>query len=352
MMNYLQNIEFLQKEIWNNTIQNYLITITLMILFIIILPKLKDLLKQYLVKITSKTKNKYDDMIPNAFDRIPNYLIIFLSFYFSILNLNLNETIIYIINHALLLILTFETISSFKQGLSFFIEKISKNKDKSTQVAYQALEKITILVIWIIATLFVLSNFGINVGALAAGLGIGGIAIAFAFKEILSDLFSYFVILLDKPLVPGDYVSVGDHFGTVQNIGIKTTRIKQIDGNIIVIPNESIASTEIKNFGFTKHRRVTFTISVDYDTSADKIKKIKKKVEDIINSIEECEFKSCRFKNFGDSALEIFVIYHINTRKFEAYRRIEEEINFELLKYFKKAKINIPFPTQTIFLKK
>ena len=133
----------------------------------------------------------------------------------------------------------------------------------------------------------VLSNFNIDVTALATGLGIGGIAIAFAFQSILKDLFSYFTILLDKPIKIGDYIYINDKKGKVKNIGVKTTRLEAVNGEEVIIANDMITGTDFSNFGKTKHRRIIYTIGAAYDTPVKTLKKVKEKIIKIVESFGE-----------------------------------------------------------------
>lgn len=346
-MNFLQETIFFE-----NSLQSYLISIILFIALFFIIKYFKLAFIKKLKKISEKTSNKLDDLMIEIFEKIPNFILWFISFYISILVLTLPASIDNLIGNVLLVLIVFQSVVIAKKILHFFIEKAVEKKDKSVKTAYRAIERFAAFTFWIIAGLFVLSNFGVNITALAAGLGIGGLAIAFAFKEILRDLFSYIVILLDKPIEEGDFVTVGGQTGTVKAIGIKTTRLKSVDGEEIIISNDQITSGELRNYANAGYRRVRFIVGVAYDTPIPKLKKIKIEIQKIIESFKDNEFKNISLYNLGDSAIEFDIIFHINTRNYDLYLETKDKLNFKILEYFAKSKVEIPFPSRTIYMKK
>jgi small-conductance mechanosensitive channel len=181
---------------------------------------------------------------------------------------------------------------------------------------------------------------------------IGGIAVAFAFQSILKDLFSYFTILLDKPIRVGDYIYIADKKGKVKNIGVKTTRLKGVDGEEIVVANDMITSTDFKNFGKAKYRRVIYNIGVGYNTPVKVLRKLKGEIIKIVSSFEDVDLKRCHLRNLSDSSMDYEVVYHITTRDYDLYMNINEEINLQILELFEKKKVEIPFPTKTVYNRK
>jgi len=198
----------------------------------------------------------------------------------------------------------------------------------------------------------VLSNLGVNITSLVAGLGIGGLAIALALQSVLSDLFSSFSIYFDKPFQVGDYIIVGKHSGTVEKIGIKSTRIRASQGEEIVISNQELTSARVQNFKKLKERRNTTSIGVTYETSTDKLKKIPDIIKYIIEEEKNARFDRVYFTTFADSALVFDLVYYVKSDAYSVYLETQQNINFKIKEAFEKEGIDMAYPTQTIYLTK
>jgi small-conductance mechanosensitive channel len=207
------------------------------------------------------------------------------------------------------------------------------------------------IILWIIGLLLILSNLGVNVTSLVAGLGVGGIIIAFALQNVLSDLFSSLAIYLDKPFQVGDFISVGADKGWVEKIGIKTTRIKSADGQMIVIGNKDLTNSVIQNFDTLEKRRVKFNLSLEYDTSATKCRLALKIIKEAISSTEHADYERAHFYAFGESALLYEVIYYVEGADYKRYLDVQQSINFKIKRGFEQAEIAMAYPTQTIYQK-
>jgi len=208
------------------------------------------------------------------------------------------------------------------------------------------------IILWIIGLLLILSNLGINITSLVAGLGIGGIAIALALQNILSDLFSSFAIYFDKPFKVGDFIIIGKDMGTVEQIGIKTTRLRALQGEQIVISNQELTSARIQNFKKLSERRVAFELGVVYGTPDDKMKKIPELIEKIIKETKDTRFDRSHFKSFGDFALIFETVYYITSGEYLDYMNAQQEIGLKIKEKFSTEEIEFAYPTQTLFLNK
>ena len=207
------------------------------------------------------------------------------------------------------------------------------------------------IVLWVFGLIFILSNLGIEVLSLVAGLGIGGIAIAFALQGILSDLFSSFSLYLDKPFRVGDFIVIGEHAGTVEKIGIKTTRIRTLQGEELVVSNGELTSARVQNFKRMEERRIVFTFGVTYDTPPAKLRQIDSMIETIFTNTDGARLDRVHFSGFGDSALLYEVVYYIESSDYTVYMDIQEQVNLTLTERFASKGIEFAFPTQTIYLK-
>jgi len=202
------------------------------------------------------------------------------------------------------------------------------------------------MLIWIILFLLVLENFGVNITALIAGLGIGGVAMALAVQNILGDILGSISIVLDKPFELGDFIVIGDTMGSVENIGIKTTRLRSLGGEQIVLSNSSLLSGRIQNFKRMYERRVVFSFGVTYDTPNEKLLAISEEVEKILRSREKVRFDRAHFKEFGPSALVFEVVYFVLSPDFNFYMDIQQHVNLELKSHFERLGVRFALPTQ------
>jgi len=215
---------------------------------------------------------------------------------------------------------------------------------------------VTVASIWIIGLLMVLANLGVNVNSLIAGLGIGGLAIAMALKNILADIFSSFSILIDKPFVVGDYIGLNDkQQGTVKRIGIKTTRLETRDGQELIIANKKLTDQVVQNFrssgGSKKERSASFVIGVTYETPHSKLKTIPKIIKEIVKKEEHSTLKRVVFSEFGDFSLNFKITLSIKETAKLSVAEIKSKINYAIIKAFAKEEIDFAYPTQTVIVK-
>jgi MscS family membrane protein len=206
------------------------------------------------------------------------------------------------------------------------------------------------VVVWSIAFLLILNNLGFDVTALVAGLGIGGIAIALAAQNILGDLFASLAIVLDQPFAVGDAVTIGDKTGTVERIGIKTTRIRSLSGEELIVSNADLLASRIHNYKRMAERRVEFAIGITYDTPADKVEKLPGMLRAIVEGQERVRFERAHFARYGEFALIYEIVYWMRTPDFDVYMDTQQRINFALYRQLQDEGIEFALPTRTIQL--
>lgn len=208
------------------------------------------------------------------------------------------------------------------------------------------------LVLWSLALLLILQNAGIDVTALVAGLGIGGIAIALAAQNVLGDLFASLSIVLDKPFVLGDFIIVDQHMGTVEHIGVKTTRLRSLSGEQLIFSNADLLKSRISNYKRMRERRVVFTVGVTYETPLEKLSALSAALGDIVRAQGRVRLDRAHFKSFGDSALVFEVVYYVLDADYNVYMDVQQAINLALVEHFQRQGIEFAYPTQTIYLGK
>ena len=227
-------------------------------------------------------------------------------------------------------------------------EELADNR--SAVAAMDVLSFVIRLAIWAFVLLLILSNLGIDITALVAGLGVGGIAVALAAQNILGDLFASLSIVLDKPFVVGDFLSVGEHLGNVEKVGIKTTRLRSLSGEELVFSNNDLLGSRIRNYGRMFQRRVVMTIGVTYQTSVEHLKKIPGMIKEIVEAEENVRFDRSHFKNYGDFSLVFETVYYVTSSDYYRYMDAQQSINLQIFEQFGKEGIEFAYPTQTVFV--
>jgi small-conductance mechanosensitive channel len=241
--------------------------------------------------------------------------------------------------------------------IDYGFKKLMKKKEKEDDGRFNPniiiiFRKISKIALWAVAFLVLLQNLGYDITALIAGLGIGGIAIAFALQNILSDIFSSFTIYFDKPFEVGDFIIIGKDMGTVKTIGIKSTRIQTLQGQELIVSNRELTGTRINNYKKMEKRRVVFSFGVVYGTSTEKLKKMPETIKNIIDNTELAELDRVHFIEFGEFSLKFEVVYFLSSSDYNKYMDTQQNINLKIKEQFEKEGIEFAFPTQTVFLNK
>ena len=206
------------------------------------------------------------------------------------------------------------------------------------------------LVLWTVLALVALDNLGVNITALVAGLGVGGVAIALATQNILGDLFSSVSIVLDKPFLAGDFIVVGDFMGTVEQIGIKTTRMRSLGGEQIVMSNADLLQSRVRNYKRMTERRVLFRLGVVYQTSPEKLEAIPALLRQIVEAQTGVRFDRAHFVSYGDFALLFEIVYYVLSPDYTRYMDVQQGLNLAIFRRFAEAGIEFAYPTQTLFV--
>ncbi|MBD3163879.1 mechanosensitive ion channel [Candidatus Woesearchaeota archaeon] len=351
------NYAFLEYELWNNSIQNYILAIGVFLLSMGILRIFKAVVLRKLKKIAKKTKTKLDDALLTAVEEIGWTFYLLLGLLIALRFIQFTGITKKIVDALLLIAIAFYIVRFVQKVISRAIKLALKKRRKTEdeeidQTTAQLLTRLAGLVLWVVAIILIISNLGYDVSTLIAGLGIGGIAIAFALQNVLSDIFASFSIYIDKPFKVGDFIIIGDDLGVVKKIGIKTTRIQHLRGEELTVSNRELTSTRVHNFKRMQKRRIDFKIGVTYDTPVNKLEKIPKIVEKIISGVKGTELDRVHFKSYGDFSLNYEIVYYLDTNDYNIYMDVQQEINLALKRAFEREKIEFAYPTQTIFVEK
>jgi len=204
--------------------------------------------------------------------------------------------------------------------------------------------------VWALVLLLTLDNLGVDITALVAGLGVGGIAVALALQNVLGDLFASLSITLDRPFVLGDFVIIGECMGNVEHIGLKSTRLRSLGGEQIIVANADLLSSRIRNYKRMEQRRIVFSIGVTYETPREKLQSIPQTIREIVERQKMTRFDRCHFAKYGDFALTFETVYHVLSGDYNQYMDVQQTINFELHEAFERARIEFAYPTQKLWM--
>lgn len=345
-------MEFLEKQFFGNTILDYLMTIIIVVIGVLVIFAVKIYILNRLQKKAKKTQTKFDDFLVNIFGKTLIPALYFGVIYLSVQHLALNESFAKVVKVAGIIIFTFLGIRLIISVITYALMHywLEKVEDEAKARDIRTIMPIVKVLAYGIGIFFLLDNLGFKISTLIAGLGIGGVAVALAGQAILGDLFSYFAIVFDKPFEIGDFIIVDDHMGVIEHVGIKTTRIKSLGGEQIIMSNSDLTGSRVRNYKRMETRRVAFTIGVIYQTSMENLKEIPKIAKRIIEGIDDTRFDRTHFKEYGDFSLNFEIVYYIFGADYNKYMDVQQRINLELFEEFEKRGIEFAYPTQTLFL--
>ena len=353
LSDWLNNILGLSNPLFGQVIVSALIFVTFLIVGWIIF----HIFERYFSRWAEKTKTKLDDEILKNIKKPIYFFVILIGAYFALNNFTFIKTysteLTFIFSIAQILLVTFVITRVVNVVIAWYAERRAKQK-MSEHILF-VFKKIINFIIYMFAFLIILYVLKIDLSGAVVGLGVGGIAIAFALQNVLSDAFSAFSIYFDKPFEIGDFIIVGEYSGTVKKIGMKSTRLLLLQGEELVLANSELTKASVRNFKKMKKRRISFSFGVPYGTPTKKLKKIPGIIKDIISS-DKLEYVDSldrvHFSEFGDFSLNFDIIYYMKTQDYVKYKDTQQQINFAIKEAFEKEGIEMAFPTQTIFLEK
>jgi small-conductance mechanosensitive channel len=309
--------------------------------------------KSYLCRWATKTQSNLDDEILHNV-RAPIFLLgILFGVYYGLsgtasLQAYVTEfTLAFTI--AQILVATFIITRVINILINWYAQdSVKHGRNVSNHILF-ILKKVLQAVVYIFALVIILGLFGQDLSGIVVGLGVGGIAIALALQNILSDAFSALTIYFDRPFEIGDFIVVGDYSGTVKKIGIRSTRIQLLQGEELVLSNHELTTTAVRNFKKLKKRRIVLTLKVIAEVPTEKLKKIPAIMANILKEIKMADLDRVHLRNLGDFSIDFEVVYYIKTGDYNKYMDIQQQINYGILDEFAKEKIGLAYPTQKVF---
>jgi len=308
--------------------------------------------------LAAKTTGKFDDAIVRSVESIRAWAYTLVALFSALQFFDLPATIDWISKGIFYFVVVWQGIKVISCFADYFVKRfLEKDMDGDGEVdpgSVMASSMVTLMiqiVLWVFGTIFVLSNLGIEVTSLIAGLGVGGIAVAFALQGVLSDLFASFSLYFDKPFRIGDFIVIGSDSGTVEKIGIKSTRIRTLQGEELVVSNTELTTARVQNFKKMSERRIVSQFGITYETPQAQVHEVPEVVRGIFSSIDGARLDRVHFTTFADSALIYELVYYVETSGYPEFLDIQQRFNFELMRILSEKDVEFAYPTQTIYNK-
>jgi small-conductance mechanosensitive channel len=256
------------------------------------------------------------------------------------------------VSHTILILVLVQVGLWAGRAVRFYVEMKERERgaDRVFAGSLNIVNFVSRMLIWSLLVLVALSNLGVNITALLAGLGVGGVAVALALQNVLGDLFASLSIALDKPFVIGDFLTIDTFIGRVEYIGIKTTRLRSESGEQIILSNADILKSRVRNFGRLAEQRVLASIRVTYDTPADRLKEMPKLLENIVREHAQARFERCHLKSLGESSFQFELSYFVQQPAINPMLDLQQAVNFRIIDEMRRLGVEFAYPTQLVFL--
>jgi len=339
--------------ILNNSLNEWALAFGICIAVCTVLYVCKNLLLRRLSSVAAASATSLDDLAVKILSATNSAFILLMGVYAGSQFLTLSDRGATLVWHVAITALLLQVARWGDAGVRGWLHHYRTRRsahDAASTTSTAALGFVARSALWLIIMLMILDNFGVNITTLIASLGIGGIAVALAVQNILGDLFSSLSIVLDKPFVVGDFIIVDDVVGTVEYVGLKTTRIRSLGGEQIVFSNSDLLKSRIRNYKHMQTRRVVFGIRVPYEITRQQLLDIPKILREVVEAQQQVTFDRAHFKSYGTSSLEFEIVYIVNTPDYGVYMDIQQAINVALFERFDSEGIAFAYPAQTVRL--
>ncbi|MCS3901028.1 mechanosensitive ion channel family protein [Methanococcus voltae] len=350
-------MDYLNYVFFGNTVFEYIILLVYIILGVIAGKILKKVVEKYVKKLAGKTKTIWDDVLVDALE-LPLMIVVFAVFFrYGMLNLNLSPYLITLVNEGVnvvyilaLLIFTIKFVDDL--FVYWIIPRAEKSESKLDDQIIPPVRKLVKLVLIIGGLLLMLANLEVDISALLAGVGIGGLAVALASQDTLENFLGGLIIISDKTFLIHDWIKWNGGEGVVEEVGIRSTKVRTFGDTIITVPNGDLVKTEVENYSARRKRQVKSTVGVTYGTSPEKMVEAKEIIKDILDEHHGVvDPIRVSFTEFGNFSLNIRVEYFVREFGFDYFLTTVDEVNTKIMTKFGEAGIDFAFPTQTLHLR-
>ena len=348
-------MEFMDRIYLGNSVKTWLIALAVAAVIYSALRVLKAIFYRKLKALSAKTATDVDDLVVELIRRIKFFFLFPLSVYLGTKVLSLSGKAEDILGKIVTIAVIFQGAVWGSAIFDYAIRRAGRGKaevEEEDKTKLAALGFVFRIALWALVLLLALDNLGIKVTALVAGLGVGGIAVALAVQNILGDLFASLSIVLDKPFAIGDFIVVDDLRGTVEHIGLKTTRVRGLGGEQLILANSDLLKSRIRNYKRMDQRRIAFTVGVVYQTPVEKLERIPGIIRAVVEAQEDCRFDRSHFASYGDFSLNFETVYYVTKADYTVYMDVQQAINLGLFRRFQDEGIEFAYPTQTVFVER
>ena len=346
-------MNMLDYEFFGNPLTSWAIGTALLLGSLALLLVVRRFVRGRLTKLASDRDNVFLKVLAHVVGQSKTWFLLLIAANVSMRSISASETFNLVFGRLLVIGMLVQLGIWAVAGLGRLM-KLRRQKqleeDASTVAAMDVVSFLARVGVWAIVFLLVLDNLGVNITALIAGLGVGGIAVALAAQNIISDLFASLSIVLDRPFVLGDFLAIDEYYGNVEKVGLKTTRIRSLSGEQLVFANNDLLNSRIRNFGQMVERRVVFSIGVIYQTPYEKLERVPKIIENIIVNQELARFDRAHFQRYGDYALNFEIVYWVESSDYRLFMDIQQAVNLQIFRRFAEEGIEFAYPTQTVFV--
>lgn len=346
-------LDWLDYQLFGNPLREWAVSAVVLIGTLALLFVIRYLLRGRLQKLAEPTDSDFLNVARHVVGQSKGWFLLLIAVNLSLRSIDANEAFDLVFGRLLIIGMLvqfgFWTVAGF--GRFMLLRRKEQLEEDAGAVAAMDIVSFLIRVsVWAIIFLLALDNLGVNITALVAGLGVGGIAVALAAQNIISDLFASLSIVLDRPFIPGDFLAIDDYYGNVEKVGLKTTRMRSLSGEQLVFSNNDLLNSRIRNYGQMVERRIVFSIGVVYQTPHESLEQIPSIIEDIIVKQDLARFDRAHFKHYGDYSLNFEIVYYVESSDYRLYMDIQQAVNLEIFRRFAEVSIEFAYPTQTVFV--
>ena len=344
----------LAVELAGNTVFAWAVAVLVFVTAFAFLLAVRFVVGRRLQRFAARTATRVDDVLADAVAHTWRLVMAVVALYLAAGVLDLPAGVAVVVRRAFAIAVFAQVGIWVSRTIGFLIGRHVQEQREAGQATRAALLALfsffAQLALWAVVFLLALDNLGVDVTAMVAGLGIGGIAIGLALQNVLKDTFASLAIILDKPFVEGDVIAVGDMTGTVERIGLKTTRVRSIDGEQIVFGNDDLLTSRVHNFARLRERRMVLTFGILYETPPEVVERIPGWVREIVEAQERARFARAHFKSFGDSSLDFEAVYFVLAPQHEVAMDVQQAVGLALLRRLAAAGVGFAYPTRHVVI--
>ena len=342
-----------ELPIFSNTAAQWLIALSVVSVVLAALIALRRVVRSYHKRMQATAHTELLEIPLGVLSRTTFLFFIAVALYVGLQTLTMGATTARVLRSAITIALFWQAGVWAVAAASAWIDakrRRSMAVDRAMVGSLGVIGFMVNVIIWSLVLLLTLDNLGVDITALVAGLGIGGIAVALAVQNILGDLFASLSITLDRPFIVGDFLSVGDFLGSVEYIGIKSTRLRSLSGEQIIMPNADLLGSRVRNFGRMSERRVVFATNITYETPIDTVERVPALIKQIVESQKDTRFDRSHFAKHGAASLDFETVYYVLSPDYNRFMDTQQAINIRLHRELSNLGVEFAYPTQRLIV--